>query len=174
MYQEIKIFNQTHEFCYGSHNVQKPVGKFETFYDEDFWVEMARKYSLDKMLPPNYIFFGEIIGNGVQDLIYGLKGRDLYIFDIKDTMSGKFLDWRHLCHFCASLGLKTVPVIEQGIFDEKKLASFTSGKSLICPSQIREGVVCRPVRETTSYIGRHIFKSISPEYLLRKNGTEFK
>ena len=47
-------------------------------------------------------------------------------------------------------------------------------ESLLCPGQLIEGIVIRPASERWSerLQGRLILKSLSDEYLLRKDGTE--
>jgi hypothetical protein len=46
---------------------------------------------------------------------------------------------------------------------------------MICPNQLREGCVVKPLKETINpCIGRKILKSVSEDYLLRKNATEYK
>lgn len=45
---------------------------------------------------------------------------------------------------------------------------------MLCEDQITEGCVVKPLLETNHpRIGRMILKSINPEYLARKNRTEF-
>jgi hypothetical protein len=59
-------------------------------------------------------------------------------------------------------------------FSNELLDKYTNGKSLLCPSQIKEGCVVKAVCEKNDpRIGRKILKSINPDYLLRKNGTEY-
>jgi hypothetical protein len=45
---------------------------------------------------------------------------------------------------------------------------------MIAINQIMEGCVIKPVVEREAHMGRVILKSINPDYLTRKNGTEFK
>ena len=54
-----------------------------------------------------------------------------------------------------------------------------TGNSDIYPRQIREGIVVREhsasfAAQHTSFTKRKIYKMINPDYLLRKDGTEYE
>lgn len=170
------ILKHEFEFVYGSHNVQKSGSDNpQHFYGEDIWGRIAKEYGLAGILPNNYIFYGEVVGEGIQDLTYGFNHHELFIFDIKDVRTGKYLDWNIVIEMCSILGLKTVPSLYQGFYNDEIRKSLTTGKSVIDGKTIREGVVVKPLIESNDRkIGRKILKSVSEEYLLRKNGTEFK
>lgn len=170
------LLGRTHEFVWGSHNVQKGVSiNRMDYYGSDVWSKAASDYQLENKLPAGYIFYGEIIGQGIQDMSYGIGKPQLYIFDIKDVASGKYLDWDKVESWCAFLDLPIVPVLWVGEFYGDSIEQFTSGKSTLCPGEIREGCVIKSFEEAQDKaLGRKILKSISTEYLLRKNGTEFK
>lgn len=168
------IFKQTHEFCYGSHNVQ--ITNHEnrkSFYSEDVWGKIAERYNMKDIIPEDYIVYGEIYGDGIQDLTYGLKNEvDLAVFDVK--YKDKYLDWFDVVKFCNERNFPLVPVLYIGNFSKEKLKECTEGKSVLAPNQMREGTVVKMLKEENNpQIGRKILKSINPEYLLRKNGTEF-
>lgn len=169
------LLGHTHEFVWGSHNVQKGVSiRHQHYYGEDVWGRVAQQYGLKHKLPLGYIFYGEIIGQGIQDLSYGLAIPKLYIFDIKRVDTGEYLDWDSVEEWCYHLDLPIVPVLWVGDIQLKTIGEFTSGKSTLCPEQIREGCVIKMYEEAQDKkLGRKILKSISTEYLLRKNGTEF-
>lgn len=171
-----KLFGQKYEFVWGSHNVQKGTTSYDHFYGEDVWGEIAKRYDLKNLLPEGYIFYGEIVGKNIQDLNYGFtKQTELFIFDIKNVETGKYLDWDLVEEWCYTLGLQTVPVIDMSYFYYSLLEKWTTGNSCLAVRQIREGCVIRPYEESNDKkIGRKILKSISPDYLLRKGGTEFK
>ena len=60
------------------------------------------------------------------------------------------------------------------IVPEDIIKKYTEGNSTIESTQIREGCVIKPLKEEYSHsIGRKILKSINPEYLCRKDRTEF-
>jgi tRNA-binding EMAP/Myf-like protein len=168
------ILKQKYEFVYGSHNVQITGHTSRmSFYGDDVWGTIGKRYDLKSKLLPGMIIYGEIYGEGIQDLTYGIKGTDFAVFDIKED--GKYMDWSRVEDYCEMLELKTVPVLYQGDFSEAILDESTGGESMLSPGQIREGCVVKPVgEENNPQIGRKVLKSINPEYLLRKNATEFK
>lgn len=168
------LLRRTHQFIYGSHNVQITghSGR-NSFYGDDVWGKVATKYDLAKIIPEDYIIYGEIYGKGIQDLTYGLNDIDLVVFDVK--YKNQYMDWDFAKLFCEERGLKTVPELYRGQYSSDVLDRCTKGNSLLCPTQIREGCVIKPLAECNHpKIGRKILKSINPEYLLRKNATEFK
>jgi RNA ligase (TIGR02306 family) len=167
-----KLLGHTHEFVYGSHNVQLHGNKSNNFYGDDLWGKIAGKYHLKDIIPEDYIVFGEVYGKGVQDLTYGLNSIDLVVFDV--MYKGKYLGHQDFVQFCNERELPMVPQLFNGIFKYTNLEDLTNGKSILCPSQIREGCVVKMYDESNdARIGRKILKSVSPDYLMRKNGTEF-
>lgn len=168
------VLKQTHEFVYGSHNVQ--LVSFTSrmnFYGGDIWGEIAKRYKLAKIIPPETIVYAEIYGKGIQDLTYGCEGHEFAVFDIKQN--GKYLDWKKVEEFCKEKNLPIVPVLYIGKYSDEILAKMTEGDSTICPTQMREGCVVKMlVEENNLQIGRKILKSVSANYLLRKNGTEYQ
>lgn len=173
---KINILRQTQEYVYGSHNVQLRSEKSKTYYGKNIWFEIGKQYNFEKWLPDNTIVYGEIYGkhNGsnVQDLTYGLDHLEFAVFDIKQD--GKYLNWFDVKEFCEDYGLKTVPELYIGPYSEDVVKRHTDGKDPICPTQIREGCVIKPIEENFNpKIGRKILKSVSTDYLTRKNATEF-
>jgi RNA ligase (TIGR02306 family) len=165
----LKHFYKGYEFCIGSHNVQKG--------NNANWVynKIAKKYDLADLFKDwkGYIFFGEIIGPGVQDLTYGLKEIDIYFFDIMKP-DGKYMNWNDAAEIYKNMGLKVAPWVYTGKWEEL-VKETRAGKSLLCPTQIREGVVIKPIEEVWDHkLGRKILKLISEDYLLRKGGSEYK
>lgn len=167
-----------HEFVYGSHNVQITGHKGRRcFYGEDVYGRIAKKYNLANVIPPDYQIFGEIYGNRIQDLTYGLKDIDVVFFDVK--YKGKYVNWVVFEQFCLNRNLPIVPVLSIANYEPEMLDKYTHGLSPLaakngCPTQIREGCVIKTLEETNDRrIGRKILKSINPEYLLKKNRTEF-
>ena len=135
--------------------------------------------------------FGEVFGD-VQDLKYGHKPGEISygLFDVLLQTKGSVVDGvptgpvyyyvnaKNLPQLATQqLGLPTLPIIVAGKWAdvERDLPYFTSGRSLIAPSQIREGIVIRPAIERWHpRYGRIIAKSVSPAYLLRTGeATEF-
>ncbi len=169
------ITKKTHEVCVGSHHVQKTFwNKYKGYYNSDIYSEIAKRYRLDEIIPKDYILYGEIYGKSIQDLTYGLTDKtDVVFFDVK--YKGEYLSYAEFVEFCLYRNLPRVPCLYVGEFSNSLITEHTSGQSKFCPSQIREGCVIKTAIETKDkQIGRKILKSISVDYLLRKNGTEYK
>lgn len=145
--------------------------------DGDDVVTRARRADLFGGLVPFYIL-GEVFGRGVQDLHYGALEPQFRVFDIYvgEPGQGHYIDAQDLHSYCTALNLQMVPVVYVGPFSKDTMEDVTSGKEVVSgdESNIREGVVIKPVKERVDVeLGRVILKSVSEDYLLRKNGTEF-
>lgn len=126
---------------------------------------------------------GEVFGAGVQDLGYGASAAQdaslgVRIFDLYTGTpgSGRYLDDAELDAACAALGLEHVPVLYRGPFSQAVMLEHTMGRETLSGQamHIREGIVVRPrVERRDEALGRVILKSINPDYLLRKGGTEY-
>lgn len=166
------ILGRKYEFVYGSHNVQLQFDGDKNFYAENIYAKVLKQYDMSK-LPKGYTFYGEVFGKGVQDLEYGRDGLDLAIFDVKYP-NGQYMDWEDVTHLCYGLHLGFVPQLYVGPFNNETLKMCTEGNSIVYYKEITEGCVVKPYREQNHpRIGRKILKSINPEYLARKNRTEF-
>ena len=126
------------------------------------------------------VLYGEIFGYGVQDMQYGLKGRQFRVFDV--AINNQYLDFDVKSGLFAKFGIPQVPILYRGPFSVDVLENYTSGPTTICDAadaggfKGREGVVVTPVKEVhycPVLNGRRIVKSISADYLARKGGTEF-
>jgi len=168
------ILKQGYEFVYGSHNVQiTHHANRNCFYGEDVYGKIAKKYKLADLIEEDFIIYGEIYGKKIQDLEYGLDDIDLVVFDIK--YKEHYLSWNLVERFCTLNKLPIVPVLYEGEYSEDIRVQHTTGQSILCPKQIREGCVIKPEEEIKDpRIGRKILKSVSEKYLLRKGATEFK
>jgi len=127
------------------------------------------------------IIYGEIYGPGIQDLTYGVTAPQWRAFDI--AVNGAYLDFEQQQEFLAQGGmvkpgqLPAVPLLcDQPMpFTKERIADLTGGKTALDGGGLREGIVIKPVVERTHRkCGRVILKSISDEYMLRKDGTESK
>lgn len=127
---------------------------------------------------PLYIL-GEVYGPGVQDLAYSETPNPQFrLFDIYigPPGQGRYVDAESLPSICESLRVDYVPALYRGPFSKQVVDQYTSGKETVSGKQlhIREGIVIKPVRERyDTMLGRVILKSVSDDYLLRKNGTEY-
>lgn len=119
---------------------------------------------------------GEIYGIGVQDLHYGETTPTFRAFEIylgKYPM-GRFLDVNDFEAACERAEIETVPFLYMGPYSKEAMLEHTTGKTTLGEHHIREGIVIRPSIERRNGRGeRIILKSVSEEYLLRKDGTEF-
>ncbi len=134
-----------------------------------YW-RAAALLELDSKLAEGEQVFAEAYGSGVQDLAYGrLKGEiAVRVFDLfKD---GQFLADSGLKLACSERFWPIAPLVHEGLFSSLKMPKESS----LLPGHIVEGLVIRPATEQWSdrLQGRRILKSISEEYLLRKDGTE--
>ncbi|MGV2866393.1 RNA ligase (ATP) [Achromobacter sp. AGC39] len=119
--------------------------------------------------------FGEVFGNGIQDLGYGAS-LQYRAFDICVGVreNAKFLIDAVFEEQCNKMGVARAPVLYRGPYGAQALNDHTNGKSTIGGDHIREGVVVKSaVGGIHPRYGRKIAKSISDAYLLRKNATEF-
>lgn len=120
--------------------------------------------------------FGETFGPGVQDLHY-TDEITFRVFAIGLGLRAE-VEWHNADQreeFVNDiLHEQLVPVLYRGPFTWEKVAEYTSGKTTLGKDHIREGIVIHPVKTRMfMQINRVLLKSISDDYLLRKNGTEF-
>lgn len=120
---------------------------------------------------------GEVFGEGVQDLTYGVKGKALRAFDayVGAWGRGRWMDFREKAAFFGRIGVAMVPVLYVGPYSRAKIAELRDGRTVAGgEAHIREGNVTTPtVERRDAGIGRVILKDVSEAYLLRKGGTEF-
>jgi len=127
--------------------------------------------------------FGEVYGAGVQDLTYGINSRntpgyavfDIYVESAQE--SSYWLDQDEVRELCARVGLPMVPTLYEGPYDYETLAALAEGETVLGEGRhLREGLVVRPAHERYApELGtRLILKFINPDYLTRKDGTEFE
>jgi len=127
---------------------------------------------------PIYVV-GEIIGPGVQDgFDYGFTRTEFRVFDVYIGMpkKGRYLHEFEKMIVIKQLGLTRVPVLYFGPWNPDLIKRYTSGKETVSGKELhmREGIVITPQLEYTNYdLGRVILKSVSEEYLTRKDGTEY-
>jgi len=150
---------------------------FKQLFDYDMFFN-----TLDDLVNPEsgpMFFLGEIFGTGVQDLTYGLKDPEFRVFDIYDGQPGQ---GRYLTPYEVKLTInrmllpfRTVPLLYEGPLTRDIIHEYTNGLDNINGSHIREGIVIRTMdREyRNDKIGRVILKSVSEDYLSRKDATEY-
>lgn len=116
--------------------------------------------------------FGEIFGKGIQDLTYGMEKPTFRLFDI--AVNKRFLNYSDFLGCAYYLSLPVVPELYNGPFTNTEMFRLRDGKDTMSNSHVREGIVIRSKEEQyhTRY-GRKIAKLVSPDYKLRKGGTEY-
>ena len=131
------------------------------------------------------IVYGEVFGPGIQSgYTYNQKEQNLRIFDVylewKENVNeeslSKYLNDSELDIFCKKTGLKRVPVLWRGPYSYDKMIEFRDGKTIMGDGiHIREGIVIQ-TQEEKYYKGlpdnRKQVKFVSPNYLLKTNGSE--
>ncbi|MGC0415188.1 RNA ligase (ATP) [Embleya sp. AB8] len=131
--------------------------------------------------------FGEVFGQGVQDLAYGAQGRSelpgYAVFDVAladESGAVRHVPAEELAELLGDLatGLPVVPTLYAGAYAEAALLALAEGRETVSgtTAHLREGIVVRPARERYSDVvgGRAIGKIVSEAYLTRKGGTEYE
>ena len=164
------------DFVAGSHNVRVKNDSAESIYKLPLEIPGVR--NLLFALGPDTIIYGEIFGQGVQDMTYGETQKSYRAFDIMHN--GRYLDYDERNALLDEHCIAHAPHLYRGPFSLEKVREYTDGNTTMCESSKagkfkgREGIVIRPVMERNSHAPhRVILKSISVDYLSRKNATEF-
>ena len=121
------------------------------------------------LLQEPIFILGEIYGKGVQDLSYGTENfefRAFAYFATTDPRNSNPLFLESVFGF--EYQIPTVPILYKGPFSKAILNEYTNGKTTLSGNHTREGVVINYGIDKN-----YMLKSVSEEYLLRKNGTEF-
>lgn len=168
------------EFCIGSHNIQIAAYTRKETETEAFgnsvYEKIAKKYVHVARNYYGLIFFGEIYGQGIQDLTYGVKGEPEFVcFDIYSAATHSFLDYSCMRNICEANNIPMAPLLYEGKYDRKMVDLLVSGNSCIeGANHIREGIVIRADSYYDDCYGRKVLKYRSLDYLTRKNGTEYQ
>lgn len=153
--------------------------------ENNTYIRIARQYNLydfverlSDELDTTVTLLGEIYGKGIQDLHYGTSEPKFAAFSLSSG-PGEGTPYIYT-YMKARLGkdIPTVPLLYVGLYTKEKVLELTSGRDSISNTHIREGVVVThypTYRDLNGELKEGItrLKSVSPEYLLRKNGTEF-
>ena len=153
------------EFSIYSHKIKRKLG------DNSNWDKIAIQFAIEKKLRKlnkNYTIQGEIIGEGIQKNIYGIKGLDFYIYKVTESETGYALNFRELIDFCEKINIKIVPIlgVSKLLDSIDKMITFSDGKSLLY-NGLREGIVWRHTKDQNIS-----FKAKSPEYDIWFNKKE--
>jgi len=163
------------EFCYGSRNIQlQSTVRKKVFYDTNVYAKIAKQQSLHTVLQPGEVLYGEIVGDGIQkDYTYGCEDGEhqFYAYDV--MIDGRYLDAIDFRDWCRLRGIKPVPMLYLGQWDQKIADKLRGGDSEIGGQKVREGVVIKPTQEAVTYAGRKVLKYINDDYLLLKDQTDY-
>ena len=155
-----------------SRNVRQADKDQACYHDSNIYWELSDKYDIENKLidfanKNNYdrvVIQGEGVGN-VQGNPYKLKDNDLYVFNL--VIDGSRVGTEKMAEFCSDYKFKTVPIIDFSYHLPSNMENMkfeADGFSMLNPKVKREGFVYR------SKDGRHSFKNVSREYLLKHNG----
>ena len=161
------------EFYVCSRNVRQQDEKQECYHDHNIYWDLAFKYNIEQHLRDFLNQFpqlkwvciqGEGVGS-VQGNPLKLKEDDLYVFNFKDSESGRYnsIAGRAIIE---KMGMKWVPILGEVQMPDtmEELKALATGKSKVNPDVMREGIVYR------SLDGSDSFKNVSREYLIKHNG----
>lgn len=161
------------EFYVCSRNVRQLDEKQECYHDHNIYWDLAFKYNIEQHLKDFLNQFPQlkwvcIQGEGVgfvQGNPLKLKEDDLYVFNFKDSESGRYnsIAGRAIIE---KMGMKWVPILGEVQMPDtmEELKALATGKSKVNPDVMREGIVYR------SLDGSDSFKNVSREYLIKHNG----
>ena len=163
-------FIPKYEFVFGSHNVQLQTEKA----NQSVYSEICDKYFLRGLLLPGEVAYGEIYGDGIQkNYTYGCAKDEHKVVFFDVSVNGSYMSPTTLKIWSHMTGLPIVPEIYRGPYDFNKIKEMLKGNSVMAPSQSTiEGGVCKPLDESSCYIGRKVLKFINDDYLLKDN-TDF-
>ena len=161
------------EFYVCSRNVRQQDEKQECYHDHNIYWDLAFKYDIERHLRdflndcPELKWVciqGEGVGS-VQGNPLKLTEDDLYVFNFKDSSVGRYpsKDGKDIIELW---GMKWVPILGEVQMPDtmEELKQLATGKSVVNPTVMREGLVYR------SLDGQDSFKNVSREYLLKHNG----
>lgn len=156
-----RVSRRRYEFGVCSRNIH-----LVTPDDSPYWA-VARMYGMEKILKQligeneSVVLQGEICGNGIQKNKYGIHGYELFVFNL--IYPGRKCPTAEISNLVAPLGLRTVPVVEEGKRLPETIADlveYSKGNSAVKKEQEREGIVMRNVERGIS------FKVLNPDFLL--------
>lgn len=161
------------EFYVCSRNVRQQDEKQECYHDHNIYWDLAFKYNIEQHLKDFLNEFpclkwvciqGEGVGS-VQGNPLKLKEDDLYIFNFKESETGRWPSQAGK-EQVEEWGMKWVPILGEVQMPDtmEELKELATGKSVVNPDVMREGIVYR------SLDGSDSFKNVSREYLLKHNG----
>jgi RNA ligase (TIGR02306 family) len=159
------------EWVYGSNRVQLQQRRgYKGWYGENVYGNVLKKYNAKDKVKPGEIWYGELYGDGIQkNYNYGCVNGEhkLVVFDLKyqNRTESHYEDADKFQLIAKERGFEVPPELYRGPFNSN-IKVLTEGGSILSSSQkVREGVVVKSLKETTSFIGRKVLKLISEKYL---------
>jgi hypothetical protein len=163
------------EFYVLSRNVRQLTPTQDCYHDSNIYWEMALKYNIENHLKdylndnPELTYVcvqGESVGN-VQGNPLKLKENEFYGFNFIRSDVGRIssLEGKKILE---SWGMKWVPIISTTWINPdtmEEMKALATGKSLVNPNVLREGLVYRDPND-----GTFSFKNVSNEFLLQHKG----
>lgn len=160
------------EFYVCSRNVRQQDENQKTYHDHNIYWDLAFKYNIEEHLKEYLELHKDykwvcIQGEGVgfvQGNPLKLKEDDLYIFNFITSEYGRYSSFEGK-NTIEGWGLKWVPILGEVQMPDtmEELKELATGKSVVNPDVMREGLVYR------SLDGSDSFKNVSREYLLKHN-----
>jgi RNA ligase (TIGR02306 family) len=119
------------------------------------------------------VLYGEVFGQGVQDLAYGSAEPRFVAFDLYDPRAECYLDFAEFRAICLSYSVPMAPILYAGAYDADAVAVLAERDSEVAGNgQISEGVVVRPMFERRTHaLGRVVLKRPGERYYLRDAKT---
>jgi RNA ligase (TIGR02306 family) len=116
------------------------------------------------------ILFGEVYGQGIQDLAYGTATPRFVAFDLYDPEADCYLDYPEFRAICLRYRVPMAPLLYVGAYDADAIKTLSERDSVVAGNgQISEGVVVRPLYERRdNHLGRVVLKLPGERYLLRQ------
>lgn len=132
-----------------------------------FW-DAARENKFEekiRQLGRNLALQGELVGEGIQDNKYGLKGRHFYLFDVYDIDNGVYFNGADREMLAKALLINHTPLVGyRDLVDETMLSiiDMAEGTSKLNKQVLREGLVFKCLEDPSLS-----FKAISNQWLLK-------
>ena len=161
------------EFFVCSRNVRQKDENQKCYHDTNIYWYLAFKYNIESHLTEYLLTHPEcdwvcVQGEGVgsvQGNPLKLEEDDLYLFNFIDSVNGRYSSQEGVLN-TYPWGIKWVPILGTTKLPKtmEEMKQLATGKSVVNPSVMREGIVYR------SLDGKDSFKNVSREYLLKHNG----
>lgn len=160
------------EYYVCSRNVRQQDRDQKCYHSSNIYWELEDKYNIEDYLKEYLIanpavewvaIQGEGVGN-VQGNPLKLKENDLYVFNLKDSVVGRYSSEKGK-EIIEQWGMKWVPILGRVTLPDnmEDMKALADGKSVVNPEVIREGIVYRSLDGTES------FKNVSNTFLLSKH-----